>query len=104
MFRRHVHPWQKSFVYAFRGLRRVFLRERNFRFHCGISLFVIGMGVVFRVNCMEWAVLFLTISLVLGLEIVNTVIEELCDRISPERQPFIRRIKDSMAGAVLVAS
>lgn len=104
MFRRHAHPWWKSFVYAFRGIRRVFLRERNFRFHCAVSLFVFVMGMVFRLEWKEWAVLFLTISLVLGLEIVNTAVEELCDMVSPQRQASVRRIKDSMAGAVLVAS
>lgn len=104
MFRRHTHPWWKSFVYAFRGLRRVFLRERNFRFHCAVSLLVVVMGVVFRIDWIAWAVLILTISLVLGLEIVNTAVEELCDIVSPERKSSIRRIKDSMAGAVFVAS
>ncbi|MCX7882104.1 MAG: diacylglycerol kinase family protein [Brevinematales bacterium] len=104
MFRRHLHPWWKSFVYAFRGLRRVFFRERNFRFHLVAAGFVILLGVSFQISWEAWGLLFLAISSVLSLEVVNTAVEEWCDILSPERKASIRRIKDIMAGAVFVAS
>jgi len=104
MFRQHSHPWWKSFVYAFRGLRRVFWRERNFRFDSVVALLVVGGGVICRLAWVEWALLWLAMALVLSLEVANTAIEALCDEVRSQRHPAIRRIKDMMAGAVLLAS
>ncbi|URA09583.1 diacylglycerol kinase family protein [Thermospira aquatica] len=104
MFRRHSHPWWKSFIYAYAGLRRVFLRERNFRFHLVVATMVIVAGILFRLTFIEWAIIFLAIGLVLGLETVNTSVEAICDVIKPEKHGSVRRIKDMAAGAVMIAS
>jgi diacylglycerol kinase len=104
MFRQHNHPWWKSFLYAMRGVRRVFLRERNFRFHIAASIVVILVGVVFRISLSDWALVMLAIGLVLTTETMNTACEELCDTLQPEKHSGIRRIKDIAAGAVLLAS
>lgn len=37
-------------------------------------------------------------------EIVNTAIEDICNKIEPNQNPVIGKIKDTMAGYVLVSS
>ena len=42
--------------------------------------------------------------LVISLELINTGLEALCDRVEPKQDERIRTAKDSAAGAVLVAA
>ena len=52
-----------------------------------------------------WAALCcLSAGLVFGLEMINTSLEHLADRLHPEQHESIRRAKDCAAGAVLIAS
>jgi diacylglycerol kinase (ATP) len=94
----------KSFVYAARGLRWLVQDEHNARIHLAASIAVVAAGAVLRVSLAEWRWLVLAIALVWMTEAFNTMVEELCDKVQPEFDPVIGRIKDIAAGAVLVAS
>ncbi len=94
----------KSFAVAFYGLKIIFLNERNFRFHLLIGLAVIAACFFFGVTALEWIAILLTIALVLCAEALNTGIEYLCDYLSPEFHPMIKKIKDVAAGAVLLTA
>ena len=52
----------------------------------------------------EWMVLVGCIITVLSAEMVNTAIEDLCNKVEPNSDPLIAKIKDMMAGFVLVVS
>lgn len=94
----------KGFGYAARGLAQA-LHERNFRFHLCVTAFVVFFAVRFYALSMEqWAILSLTCGTVLSLEVVNTAIERLCDKVSPSPDPLIRTAKDCAAGAVLISA
>lgn len=94
----------KGFYYAGRGIALA-LRERNFRFHLCAAAFVIFFAARFyELSQGEWAALLLTCGAVLSLELVNTAIERLCDKLSPQQDPKIGAVKDITAGAVLVSA
>jgi len=94
----------KGFFYAGRGIALV-VWERNFRFHLCAAAFVIFFAARFYdFSRGEWAALLLTCGAVLSLEAVNTAIERLCDKISPEQDPKIGAVKDIAAGAVLISA
>ena len=44
---------------------------------------------------MEWVVIFLISALVMGLEAINTAIEQLCDLYSTEANERIKKIKNA---------
>lgn len=46
----------------------------------------------------------LCIALVLAAELVNSSLEALADHLHPERHPEIGRVKDMLAGMVLIVS
>ena len=94
----------KSFRYAIRGLRVLVREEHNARVHLAASLCVVVAGVILRLSSNEWRWLVVAIALVWLAEAFNTAIEDICDRICPEFDPAIGRIKDLAAGGVLVAS
>ena len=53
---------------------------------------------------LEWALLFLTYAVMMGLELVNSAIESFADFLHPEEHPALKRVKDIAAGAVQVAA
>lgn len=94
----------KSFNYAFNGLKLVFQEEVNAWVHLFAIIFVVALGIVFKISGAEWVYISLSIGLVFSLEIVNTAIEFLADFVSPEKNEIIKKVKDLSAAAVLFAS
>lgn len=78
--------------------------ERNTRIHATCAAMVVGFGFWLKVKPGEWAILFLTITLVFTAEAFNTSIEKLVDMVSPERKPQAGLVKDIAAGAVLISA
>jgi diacylglycerol kinase len=93
-----------SFRPAFNGLIRVLKYEHNARIHLLAALVAIIMGILLHINRVEWLFVILCIGMVITAEIINTAIEKLVDRVSPEKNETARFIKDVSAAAVLVSS
>ena len=64
---------------------------------------VIVAGAWFQIAPLEWALLALTISVILALEAVNTAIESVVDLVSPTYHPLAKIAKDTAAGAMVFA-
>lgn len=94
----------KSFRNAWRGFVLAIRTQRNMKIHAGATLIVLVAGFYFSFTVTEWCLVILCIGLVMGLEVLNTSIEELVNFISPEKRNEAKRIKDLAAGAVLVAA
>lgn len=94
----------KGFAYAAAGIIHGFT-ERNFRVHVCAVCFVSWFALRFyELSRGEWAALLLTFAAVISAELVNTSIERLCDKVSPEKDEHIKHSKDCAAGAVLVSA
>ena len=63
---------------------------------------VILVGIWLHLPPRDWAVLALTIGVVLAVEVGNTAIEALVDLASPDTHPLAKVAKDAAAGAVLI--
>lgn len=100
LFSRYV----QSFGYAFSGIKKVFISERNFRFHSLAAILVVSLGFVLNITHTEWLFVILAIGLVITAEALNTAIEKLVDLVSPEKNTKAGWVKDVAAGAVLLAS
>lgn len=93
-----------SFRWAFAGLWYTLRTQRNARIHLLAALAVTAMGLWLHLDALRWAVLALTIALVLFAEMINTVAEAVVDLITPDYHPLARVAKDVCAGAVLVTA
>ncbi|MBR3121366.1 MAG: diacylglycerol kinase family protein [Oceanobacillus sp.] len=93
-----------GFSYAWNGIKEIAQTERNFRIHLLATLLTITAGFLFKLTMVEWAIIVLTIGLVLMAEVTNTAIEKLIDYLRPEIHPAAKIIKDVAAGAVLIAA
>ncbi|HRI76716.1 MAG TPA: diacylglycerol kinase family protein [Alphaproteobacteria bacterium] len=94
----------KSFSYAFAGIAFCLRTQRNAFVHLTAAITVIAGGVYFDVSPDDWRWLALCIALVWFAELVNTAFEHLCDVVSPEFSPSVKRSKDIAAGAVLICA
>lgn len=94
----------KSFTYAFRGLAKIFREEQNLRLQSVMAIFVLSLALYFKVKPLEWALLIISISLVILMEIINSAIERAADVLKPRINAYVKEIKDIMAAAVMFAS
>ena len=94
-----------SFLYAAKGLRYAFSTQRNFRIHVGFALLAFALGLFLGLNKSDLAIMALTATSVLVVELLNTAIESVVDLAIGKRfHPLAKIAKDCSAGAVLVAS
>jgi undecaprenol kinase len=94
----------RSFGYAIEGLAYLVRTQPNFRVHLAVALAAVAAGAASGLAAVEWAILIVTIALVIMTEAVNTGIELAVSLASPERRPEAKAAKDIAAGAVLVAA
>ena len=94
-----------SFLYAAKGLKYAFSTQRNFRIHVGFAFVAFSLGLVCGLNKSDLAIMALTATSVLIVELLNTAIESVVDlAIGKQFHPLAQIAKDCSAGAVLVAS
>ncbi len=93
-----------SFKHALNGLKILILEEHNSRIHVFATGIVIALGFILNVSSFEWMILVLCFCLVIALEIINSAIENLCDIVSDDFHPRIKKIKDLSASAVLISA
>lgn len=93
-----------SFNYAINGLLYALRTQRNMRIHFGFALLALLLSVFFDVSKVELLVLFLTISLVIIAELINTAVEAVVDLYTRRYHPLARIAKNVAAGAVLFSA
>lgn len=91
-----------SFVYAWHGLVYAVRTQRNARVHMLLGSIAIILGIVLHISPVEFAMVFIAITLVFIAEMFNTVAEACIDLVTSEYHPLARIAKDVAAGAVLL--
>lgn len=97
-----IKKFINSFQYPIKGLRYAYKNEQNLAVDVGMALLVLIFGFLFKINKYEWAILMLTIGLVISCELVNTAIEAVVDLVTEEYHPLAKVAKDTSAAAVLI--
>jgi diacylglycerol kinase (ATP) len=94
----------RSFAYAFAGLAYIMRTQRNARIELAVGLGAVVLALWLGLTPIEWAVLAITIALVVTLEWINTSLELAVSLASPERHPSAKAAKDVAAACVLVGA
>ncbi|MDD3487999.1 MAG: diacylglycerol kinase family protein [Candidatus Pacebacteria bacterium] len=92
----------KSFFNAFQGIKHA-CSQQNFFLMILLAMGSILLGYGLQISYYEWLILIVIIGLILSLEMFNTVAETTLDLIEPNLSPEVKKIKDVIAGTVLVA-
>lgn len=94
-----------SFRYAWAGIIYATKTQRNFRIHLAIGLVALILGVVLHIQTLEAAIIAVTISIVLVMELMNTALESVVDLTVGQTYHELAKIaKDCAAGAVLISA
>ena len=90
----------RAFTYSYDGFKASFQSEAAFR--QDLLVFILGVFslMVLSLSLFEKAVLFFSLMLVLLMELVNTAIEAIVDRISDDYHKLSKKAKD--IGSLLV--
>ncbi len=94
----------QSFYHAFAGISYAIREERNFHIEFAFALVVGFLAWYFPLTSDERSILVLVTVLVMSLELVNTSFERMLDMTKPRVHPYVRVIKDLVAGAVLISA
>lgn len=95
----------ESFKWALRGIYYSFKTQRNMRIHGLIALFVILYSLHLHLSPIKFSILLICISLVIGVEMLNSSIEYLIDITVGIKADYLAGItKDISAGAVLISA
>ena len=93
-----------SVKYAVKGCYHLIKNEASIKIQVVIAIIMTIVGFYFDLSSTEWILQCLAIGLVLGIEGLNTAVEELCNYVQPNFDEKIGRIKDISAGAVTFAA
>lgn len=94
----------KSFKNAMQGVWYVASKERNMKIHITAAVLVLVFSIWLGVSRTEFAILCLTVAVVICCELINTALEVLVDIIVDVYHPKAKIIKDVAAGAVFVSA
>jgi len=93
----------KAFVYSYDGFKAVFKSEAAFR--QDLTVFIIGTlaALFLPVGILEKVLLISSLIFILLMELINTAIETLADRISDEYHDLSKKAKDIGSLLVLIS-
>ncbi len=104
--RRLARIWQAS-RYSLQGLRAAYGEEAAFRQELALAALLLPLALALAVwSALTWtqcALLVGSVLLVLLVELLNSAVESVVDRISEERHALSKRAKDTGSAAVFIA-
>lgn len=90
--------------HSWKGLRAAYKTERAFRIELFLSIFILPTALFIGQTPLERALLISSWLFVLIMELVNTAIETIINRISHDHHPYSGKAKDIGSAIVFVAA
>ena len=92
-----------AFGYSLRGFRAAWQNEAAFREEAMLTIVLTPVALLLPVTGLEKLLLILSLLLLVLVELLNSAVEAVVDRIGPEIHPLSGRAKDLGSAAVLIA-
>ncbi|WP_133628824.1 diacylglycerol kinase [Fonticella tunisiensis] len=99
-----IKKFTDSFNHAIEGIIYTIKTQRNMKIHMAVAIIVLLLSLFFDLTKVEMLILFITITLVIVLEMINTAIEATIDVLANYYHPLAKIAKNVAAGAVLIAA
>jgi len=97
------HRLWKALFYSLDGLSAAFRHEDAFRLEVVLALVLIPMALHTPTSGIGKAMMIASVLLVLVIELVNSSIEAVTDRVSLEDHVLAKRAKDMASAAVMIS-
>jgi len=92
-----------AFFYSLAGLRAAFRDEAAFRQEVVLAALLLPLAFFMPVGGIGKALMIASVLLVLIVELLNSAVEVLADKVTTEKHELIKNAKDIGSAAVLVA-
>ncbi len=92
-----------STKYSLQGLRSAFQHETAFRHECFAAVILVPLAFLLGHSALQTALMIGAVLLVMAVELLNSAIEAVVDRIGTERHELSGRAKDQGSAAVFIA-
>ena len=92
----------RALQWSIKGLAAAWRHEGSFRLEVALVIILFPLGLWLGDGAVEKALLCGSLVLVLSMEIVNSAIEAIVDKVSPEFHELAGRAKDMGSAAVLL--
>ncbi len=92
----------RAFFYSWDGLKAAFQNEAAFRLELILACLMIPIPFFLSINFSMRAMMVGSVLLVLIVEILNSAIEAIVDRVSLDQHPLSKRAKDLGSAAVFL--
>lgn len=92
-----------AFGYSLQGFRAAWQNEAAFREEAMLTIVLTPVALLLPVTGLEKLLLILSLLLLVLVELLNSAVEAVVDRIGPEIHPLSGRAKDLGSAAVLIA-
>ena len=89
--------------YSMKGFKAAFQHEAAFREETFLAFILIPLAIFLGLPAVETLLLIVSVLLLMLVEILNSGIEAVVDRIGPELHPLSGRAKDLGSAAVFIA-
>lgn len=89
--------------YSWKGIRSAYRHEAAFRQELWMAILLVPAGIYLGATFLDKAILVCSVLFVLVVELLNSAIESVVDRISDEHHELAGRAKDMGSAAVLFA-
>ena len=93
----------KAFTYSLQGIRAAWLHEHAFRQEAVLVIIGVVVALLLRISAYEKLLLICVLLLILIVELINSAVEAVVDRVSLERHPLSKNAKDLGSAAVFFA-
>lgn len=100
MAKRKLH---KSIFVALGGIAHGVSTERNIKIQGAVGIMVLIISLLLQIPRSDFIIILLVSFLVIICELMNTALERLIDHLHPHNHDNIGKVKDMIAGAVLLS-
>ena len=92
-----------AFGYSMKGLRAAFKHESAFRQELALLVILLPIAILLGQTIVDYSILIGSLLLVLIVELLNSAVEAVVDRIGDEHNELAGRAKDIGSAAVFVS-
>lgn len=101
-FRGHPRQLWNAFRWSMKGMSAGWRHEASFRLEAGLAVVLVPLGLWLGHGALEKLALVVPVLLVLSAELLNSAVEAVVDKVSPEFNELAGRAKDMGSAAVFL--
>ena len=92
----------RTFKYSWQGLAYAYKNEQSMWVHAIASVVTIALGFIFSLSLTDWAIVLISLGVILASELINTAIEAAVDLCTLEINPLAKIAKDCGSASTFV--